>query len=197
MLARGTPGWLLLPWVVGIAGLRRGASPGPLLLLAAAAAATSLFRDPPRDRSSGSVVAAADGIVKAVEPLPDGRTRIVTFMSLLDVHVNRAPVDGVIGSLVRQRGGFAPAFRREAERNERVVWRIESDGALFEVVQIAGALARRIVPYRTPGQRVAQGERIGLIRFGSRVDVYLPAGLQPNVRVGQRLVAGESALVDA
>ncbi len=91
-------------------------------------------------------------------------------------------------------GGYLPAFRKESERNERLVWMLETDLGPVEVVQIAGTLARRIVPYLRVGDRTGRGERMGLIRFGSRVDVYLPAGIAPAVEPGQRMRAGRTRL---
>jgi phosphatidylserine decarboxylase len=115
-------------------------------------------------------------------------------MRIRDVHVNRAPADGVVHELTHHPGSHRPAFRKDSERNERMRWRIETARGDIELVQIAGTVARRIVAYHEPGRRLARGERIGLIRFGSRVDVVLPAGLEPAVQPGQRLRAGISPL---
>ena len=163
-----------------------------------AAGATALtaafFRDPDRSAPARNLLAAADGRVTRVDRRDDGRWRVATYMSLRDVHVNRAPADGVVRSVEHHRGGHLPAFDKDSERNERVRWRIDTAHGELEIVQIAGALARRIVAYRAPGESVGRGERIGLIRFGSRVDVVLPRGLSPAVAVGDRLRAGESRL---
>jgi phosphatidylserine decarboxylase len=91
-------------------------------------------------------------------------------------------------------GGYVPAFNKESEHNERVVWHFDTEIGDVEVVQIAGAVARRIVPYVPRGCKVEQGERIGLIRFGSRVDIYLPEGVEPAVEVGQKTTAGVTRL---
>lgn len=168
-------------------------------LLAAPTAALSagmlwFFRDPQRGPARGRVIAGADGVVQSIEAQPDGRTRVATFMSPLNVHVNRAPVAGVVTSVVRRPGGYRPAFDKDSERNERVVWHFDTEIGDVEVVQIAGALARRIVPYVEAGYTATQGERIGLIRLGSRVDVYLPAGIDAGVEVGQRTFAGWTRL---
>lgn len=153
------------------------------------------FRDPERTGASGKgVLAAADGVVQSIDVQPDGRTRVATFMSPLNVHVNRAPMTGTVKSVARRPGGYVPAFNKESERNERVVWHFDTEVGDLEVVQIAGTLARRIIPYVGVGHSAEQGERIGLIRFGSRVDVYLPPGVEPGVEVGQHTLAGWTRL---
>jgi len=198
-LAAGTPGWLASAWTVsllagGLAARGRLRWSTPLLTAGFSAAATAFFRDPEREPVEGAVLAAADGVVKLVEQRPDGRVRIATYMSLLDVHVNRAPTDAVVRALEHRPGGYRPAFRKDSERNERLAWTLDTPLGELELVQIAGVLARRIVPYRRPGERVRRGERIGLIRFGSRVDLVLPAGIEPAVSVRDRVRAGRTRL---
>jgi phosphatidylserine decarboxylase len=155
--------------------------------------ATWFFRDPERPSGAG-VVAAADGRIRQVRWEPDGRLLISTYLSLRDVHVIRAPLDGVVMGMHYQGGRHVPAFRKDSARNERLTWQIATAAGEVELVQIAGVLARRIVPYRRVGDQVRSGDRIGLIRFGSRVDVRLPAGLQPAVAVGWRMQAGVTRL---
>ncbi|NJP65403.1 MULTISPECIES: phosphatidylserine decarboxylase [Streptomyces] len=152
------------------------------------------FRDPDREIATGRVISPADGVVQSIMPWADGRTRVAIFMSPLNVHVNRAPVAGTVRSLEHVPGGYVPAFNKESENNERVVWHFDSELGDIEMVQIAGTVARRIVPYVPQGCKVEQGERIGLIRFGSRVDVYLPEGIDPAVEVGQPTTAGVTRL---
>jgi phosphatidylserine decarboxylase len=164
------------------------------VLSAGAAAVVLPFRDPDRSLGVGAVLAPADGVVIAVSLRTDGKTAVSIFMRPHDVHVNRAPVDGVVRGLSHQPGGFRPAFSKDAERNERVVWQLDSDHGDLELVQIAGALARRIIPYRRVGERIVQGERIGMIRFGSRVDLVMPPAIEPTVRRGDRVRAGVSRL---
>ncbi|MFF5205354.1 phosphatidylserine decarboxylase [Streptosporangium sp. NPDC000396] len=198
--------------------LARGVSPW-LLPTVAAAAATSLlsrrdrrwalaavpltaltggmlwfFRDPERVPGPARILSPADGVVQSIDPWPDGRTRVAIFMSPLNVHVNRAPLAGTVTSVEHVAGGFLPAFNKDSDKNERVVWHLDTALGDIELVQIAGAVARRIVPYLAAGAKVDRAERIGLIRFGSRVDVYLPEGIAPAVSVGQKTVAGVTAL---
>lgn len=167
------------------------------------------FRDPDRvtPQREGLVIAPADGRIAAIDsvrpPLELGlgtepRTRISTFLSVLDVHITRAPVSGRLVRSVYVPGAFLNAADdRASEENERRAMVIQKpDGTEVAVVQIAGLIARRIVPFVHEGDGVAVGERLGLIRFGSRVDVYLPPGRHALVAVGQRAVAGETVLAD-
>ncbi|MDT0266385.1 phosphatidylserine decarboxylase [Streptomyces sp. DSM 44915] len=198
-LARGASAWLL-PTVataaVSLAKARGSARWAAVAVPSTALAAGMLwfFRDPEREIGQGRVISPADGVVQSIMEWPDGRTRVAIFMSPLNVHVNRAPVAGTVASVQHIPGGYVPAFDKESENNERVVWRFDSELGDLEMVQIAGAVARRIVPYVPQGCKVEQGERIGLIRFGSRVDVYLPEGVEPAVEVGQRTTAGVTRL---
>jgi phosphatidylserine decarboxylase len=152
------------------------------------------FRDPERSPGDGRILASADGVVQTVERQADGRTRVATFMSPLDVHVNRAPISGTVTSVEHRAGGYLPAFDKDSDRNERLVWHFDTELGDIEVIQIAGVLVRRIVPYHSPGTKVERGERIGLIRFGSRVDVFLPPGISPGVAVGDKTQAGVTRL---
>jgi len=204
--------------IPGPLGLARGVSPW-LLPTVVAAAATSLlsrrdrrwalaavpltaltggmlwfFRDPDRTPGAGRILSPADGVVQSIDPWPDGRTRVAIFMSPLDVHVNRAPLAGTVTSMEHVSGGYLPAFNKDSDTNERVVWHLDTALGDLEMVQIAGAVARRIVPYVAEGAKVAKAERIGLIRLGSRVDVYLPEGVAPAVSVGEKTVAGVTSL---
>ncbi|MFF5563754.1 phosphatidylserine decarboxylase [Streptomyces sp. NPDC012623] len=194
-IARGASPWLL-PTVataaIGLARARRSKRAAALAVPATALAAGMLwfFRDPEREITQGRVISPADGVVQSIMPWKDGRTRVAIFMSPLNVHVNRAPLAGTVTSVEHIPGGFVPAFNKESENNERVVWHFDTELGDIEMVQIAGAVARRIVPYLPQGTKVEQGERIGLIRFGSRVDIYLPEGVEVAVEVGQTTTAG-------
>lgn len=164
-------------------------------MLALALLMLNFFRDPERTPGRG-LVAPADGVVQSIDEWEDGRTRVATFMNPFNVHVNRAPLDGVVRLVEHRAGGFVPAFNKESERNERVHWWLDTSIGEVEVVQIAGTVARRIVPYLDAPAKVRKGERIGIIRLGSRVDVYLPEGISPAVKVGDRMVAGETTLAE-
>jgi len=150
------------------------------------------FRDPERTCGQG-VVSAADGTVTHVEQRQDG-VRVNVFMSPLNVHVNRAPLAGRVVSVTHHPGGHVPAFSKDSERNERVVVEWSTDIGSVTTVQIAGSLARRIVPYISAGDEIAKGERFGLIRLGSRLDHHLPAGCESVVRKGDRVIAGVSTI---
>jgi phosphatidylserine decarboxylase len=123
-------------------------------------------------------------------------TRVSIFMSVFDVHINRTPIAGTIRRVVYISGKFLNAdLDKASEENERQHVLVEGpDGTRIGFTQIAGLVARRIVPFVKPGDIVAGGQRIGLIRFGSRVDVYLPAGTAPKIALGQRTLAGETVL---
>jgi len=166
------------------------------------------FRDPVRvtPLRDGLVVAPADGrismIANAAPPAELGlgerpMPRVSIFMSVFDCHVNRSPVAGRIVRMAYRKGLFLNAdLDKASEDNERNAFLIDTGAARLAVVQIAGLVARRIVPFVSEGQAVATGERIGMIRFGSRVDVYLPEGTRPVVSVGQTAFAGETVIAD-
>jgi len=125
-------------------------------------------------------------------------TRVSIFMSVFDVHINRAPIAGTVRRVVYIPGKFVNAdLDKASEDNERQHILLErQDGVKVAFTQIAGLVARRIVPFVKPGDTVARGQRVGLIRFGSRVDVYLPAGTEPKVLMGQKITAGETILAE-
>lgn len=166
------------------------------------------FRDPIRvtPQREGLVISPADGrisqIAQALPPpeleLPaEPMTRISIFMNVFDCHVNRAPVPGRIAKIAYTPGLFLNAeLDKASDDNERNALAIETTSGIVGVVQIAGLIARRIVPFVKQGDTLANGERFGLIRFGSRVDVYLPTHVAPLVGVGQTAIAGETVLAD-
>jgi phosphatidylserine decarboxylase len=178
----------------------------------------AFFRDPLRVTPQGEklVVAPADGLVTLISEVPPPREltlddgsgspalapdpviRISIFMSVFDVHINRAPVGGTVRRVIYIPGKFLNAdLDKASEENERQHILIEqSDGTAIGFTQIAGLVARRIVPFVKPGDILACGQRVGLIRFGSRVDVYLPAGTTPKVLLGQKVIAGETVLAE-
>ncbi|MEO0413371.1 MAG: phosphatidylserine decarboxylase [Verrucomicrobiota bacterium] len=167
------------------------------------------FRDPDRVTPQGEplVVSPADGVVQMIsEAVPpeemglgtEPLMRIAVFMNVFNVHVNRSPVNGEVKTVAYRPGKFFNAsLDKASEHNERQSLRIAmSDGTEIGVVQIAGLVARRIVTETAEGDALTAGQRFGLIRFGSRVDVYLPEGVAPQVCVGQITVAGETVLAD-
>jgi phosphatidylserine decarboxylase len=158
------------------------------------------FRDPERaiPGEPGTVVSPADGhIVEIVDELLDSRMghRISIFLSIWDVHVQRAPVAGRIANVVYHPGRFYAAYRSAASReNEQNIIYIHTPQGTLVFKQIAGAIARRVICWKEEGQMVALGERVGLIRFGSRVDIWLPMEAEVTVRRGQKVKGGESIL---
>lgn len=193
LLARGTAHWVLLPLGVGIALLALAPWPFALALLLLTLFLAHFFRDPERALGEG-LVSPADGTVQRIEEAEDGGAVVVVFMNVHDVHVNRAPCDGTVRRRVHQPGSHVPAWDKESDRNERMTWDLDTPFGDVRVVQVAGLLARRIVPYVEQGARVRKGERIGIIRLGSRVDVHLPPGVAPAVKVGDKVRAGSSTL---
>ncbi|MDR7101262.1 phosphatidylserine decarboxylase [Croceicoccus sp. BE223] len=178
----------------------------------------AFFRDPQRVVPQGEnlVVAPADGMVTLIARVPppaelqldDGAdspgmgsepvTRVSIFMSVFDVHINRSPIAGTVRRVVYIPGKFLNAdLDKASEDNERQHFMVErQDGVRIGFTQIAGLIARRIVPFVKPGDIVGAGQRVGLIRFGSRVDIYLPAGTEPRVLKGQKTVAGETIIAE-
>jgi phosphatidylserine decarboxylase len=174
----------------------------------------SFFRDPVRTTPFGDklIVAPADGLITMiarVPPPPELRgpealadsecTRVSIFMSVFDVHINRSPITGRIRRIAYVPGKFVNAdLDKASEDNERQHFLVEgADGLKIGFTQIAGLVARRIISFVREGDDVEAGQRIGLIRFGSRVDVYLPAGTSPRVLLGQRAIAGETVIAEA
>lgn len=180
--------WLGL-WLMGVGGL------GLALFFA------YFFRDPDRaiPDDECAIVSPADGRVVALAPLeprdPRSPVRISIFLSPLDVHVNRAPMTGRIAAVHHRPGRFLPAMKAEASvANEQTEIRIAGERADLVLKQIAGILARRIVCWKRPGDLVQRGERIGVIKFGSRTDLILPSDVEVLVRVGDRVLGGSTII---
>ena len=188
-------GWEILGW----------------LMLGVTAWVGAFFRDPVRVTPTGGdvVIAPADGLITQIAEVapppeiagPDGLAdplmlRVSIFMSVFDVHINRTPVAGTLRKLVYIPGKFLNAdLDKASEENERQHFVVErADGVRIGFTQIAGLVARRIMPFVSMGTELQVGQRVGLIRFGSRVDVYLPAGTTPQVLLGQRTLAGETVV---
>jgi phosphatidylserine decarboxylase len=160
------------------------------------------FRDPDRNPPTDAtlVLAPADGRVMHAGPAiaphaPAGDwLQVVIFLSPLDVHINRSPVSGRVTDVSYKPGSFRPAYHHDAAANERSEIWIDHDGTPIVVRQIVGMMARRVVCRVQPGQTLAAGDRIGLMKFGSRMDVFMPPGARIAVKVGERTVAGETIL---
>jgi phosphatidylserine decarboxylase len=189
----------LLP-AIGLAAARRPRLAVPFALLAGFFA--YFFRDPDRivPQTANLVVAPADGKVMIAGP-SDGRwspagawKQLTIFLSPMDVHMNRSPVAGRITRIDYRPGTFLPAYKESSNDNElNEIW-IDSGGRTIVFRQVVGILARRIVCRVREGQTVERGERIGLMKFGSRMDVFLPTDAELRVTVGQRVVAGETVV---
>ena len=148
------------------------------------------YRDPERKIEAG-IVSPADGLVQRAE-IKSGMVRLSIFMNVHNVHVNRSPFDGKVLSIKHKSGGYLPAFHKDSDRNERLMTKIETSIGVMKVIQIAGVLVRRIVSYIKPDTEVTKGERIGLIHFGSRVDLlFESAGIEILVKKGDRVLAGQ------
>ncbi len=155
------------------------------------------FRDPERAIPGGPVmVSPADGKVVMIKP-EGGRTRVAIFLNVFDVHVNRTPIAGTITKIEYHPGKFLVASKQEAStQNEQNTLTVEGDGTTVEFSQIAGLIARRIICYQKPGDRVTAGQRIGLIQFGSRVDIVMGPEWKLAVKEGDRVSAGSSVIAN-
>src|SRR5262245_46667443 len=195
-------GWpfVVVPGIVALGlalvGRRRLALP----FAAAAMASAGFYRDPERTIPSvvGGLLAPADGRVLSVEdpvdPFVGPAVRVAIFLSPLDVHINRSPMDAVVMATVYTPGGFAASYDPSAEANERCAIRLQNDHGRVTVVQIAGVVARRIVCRVGSGDKLLAGARLGMIRFGSRTDCYMPRGTEVTVRVGERVTGGTTVM---
>jgi phosphatidylserine decarboxylase len=188
--------------ILALLALAAGWTALGIILVLIALAVTGFFRDPERQapKGEGLIVAPADGKIVGIAGVKSAflgsAKRVSIFLSPLDVHINRTPVEGKIERVTYQRGKFLAAYKDEAsQRNEQnALTIVDSAGRLFGVVQIAGVMARRIVCRAKAGDRLARGERFGLIMFGSRTDAYLPENCQIEVVEGQRVKGGETVL---
>jgi phosphatidylserine decarboxylase len=200
-----------LPFVAALASATVAAGLVGWMIPAVIAGAVTLFttwffRNPSRTipQEAGAIVAPGDGKVIAIEEefepryLKDKSIRLSIFLNVFDVHVNRIPYAGIVEGVHYQPGHFLPANKPEAGlRNEQNALMIQTPaGAQILCVQVAGLIARRIVCWVSPGDRVQRGERFGLIRFGSRMDTFLPVGTSVRVAVGDRVKGGETILGD-
>jgi phosphatidylserine decarboxylase len=196
MIAKGTIHLILTPFLLGIICLLMFPRIKILLFPAIIFFIITVFflvffRDPERIIGDG-VVAPADGKIMSVEE--NDSIKVSTFMNLHNVHVNRAPFDGKIISIEHISGRHVPAYRKESDLNEKVVILMDTEIGRIKIVQIAGVFARRIVPYVKKGDVVMKGQRIGIIRFGSRVDLYLPKNIEIIVKKGENVLAGKTSI---
>jgi len=152
-----------------------------------------VFRDPRRPAGSG-IVAPADGTVREVD---HEKGLVSIYLAIRNVHVTRAPLDGLVSNMVRHPGKHLPAFSKRSPNNERVVVTMDTGIGDVTIIQMSGILARRIVPYVDKGHRVGKADKLGLIRFGSRVDLIMPPGkVVIKATVGQRLRAGVTCVAE-
>ena len=201
--ARGSLEWLIAPPIVLVAVLVGWRVTGDTWMLGAAAGLVAVelffvqfFRDPERQAAPG-FASAADGRVSRIDQVTDPDLgpvdRLCVFMSPVDVHVNRFPIDGTVVSVTHHPGGHIPAWDKDSDRNERVVTLLDTAIGRVKVIQIAGTVARRIVPYIDAGHAATKGERLGLIRLGSRCDLLVPKGsVRWLVQLKQQVHAGST-----
>jgi phosphatidylserine decarboxylase len=186
LLAAVLAGFGLWPWATAAGAL------GVFLLC--------FFRDPERHPGGGpgAVLAPADGRVVRVRSRDDGATEVSIFLSPLDVHVNRAPVSGTLTRVDYHPGRFRPAYDpAAASDNERLRLRIDGHPVALDFQLVTGVLVRRIALWKRQGDDVTRGERLAIMKFGSRVDLWLPAGVAPRVGEGARVRAGETVIAEA
>jgi phosphatidylserine decarboxylase len=204
MLPIAAEGWgfILVPLVLGLLIAWAGWIKVALALGVVAAFMAFFFRDPERTAPSeaGAILAPADGRVVDVrggveDPFVGTAQAVSIFLSPLDVHVNRSPLAGLVVDVAYRPGAKMAAYRPEAsEQNERTVIAIQGESARVVVRQIAGVLARRIVCRVRPGEKLERGERFGLIKFGSRTDLIVPASVRLRVKPGDRVRGGETVM---
>lgn len=183
---------VLLSWWALYGGLWAAALAGLALLVELFF--LQFFRDPERVAAAG-LASAADGRVCRIDQVDDADVgpadRLCVFMSPVDVHVNRFPIDGTVVAVTHHAGGHIPAWDKDSDRNERVVTLLDTAIGRVKVIQIAGTVARRIVPYIEAGHGARKGERLGLIRLGSRCDLLVPKGsVRWLVQLKQQVHAG-------
>lgn len=196
MIAKGTIHLIIVPFLIGIVCLLLFPYSKPMIFLSFIFFIITVFflfffRDPEREIGKG-VVAPADGKIMTIEE--NDSIKVSTFMNLHNVHVNRAPLDGKIISVEHVSGRHAPAYKKRGDLNEKVVVKMDTEIGTIRIVQIAGIFARRIVPYIKKGDAVKKGQRIGIIRFGSRVDLYLPKNIEITVKKGENVLSGKTSI---
>ncbi|MDD5503336.1 MAG: phosphatidylserine decarboxylase [Candidatus Thermoplasmatota archaeon] len=200
-IATGSYNWILFAAIFAVCFSLFGLANLVFLALAAIAwLATAFlmifFRDPERKIGNG-IVSPADGKVSRIDNPEPGYVRVCIFMNVHNVHVNRAPISGKVLSVEHIDGKHIPAFDKDSDANERMIIEMETEIGKVKIVQIAGSFARRIVSYISPGEMVEKGERIGIIKLGSRVDLWLPESkVKLAVSVGEKVRAGETTIAE-
>lgn len=198
MLAKGSFPWILTSITVSVTSLLAYLLLGVPYTGYAALAAFCVtvfflffFRDPERDiiEHDSYMLSPADGRIVDIR-----NRKICIFMNFQNVHVNRAPINGKVHTIEHKKGGYIPAFCKDSHRNERSHTLIETEYGIVEVIQIAGTVTRRIVSYVKEGDYMKQGQRFGMIRFGSRVDVTVPDNFDIIIKKGDRVFAGETVI---
>lgn len=196
--------FIALPAIAGVAAIVIGHGPWSTALgwvfLLLTLALVGFFRDPERTAagSDRTLVSPADGRVLRLSVAADGRTELSIFLSPLDVHVNRSPMDGTLLSAEHRPGKFRPAYHAAApSENEQLRLCIRGELGVVEMNEITGVLVRRIVLYPRPGDRLRRGQRIGIMKFGSRIDLVIPTVYRVLVRAGQRVRGAETVIAEA
>lgn len=188
-LARNCAAWVSVPIFITAALAAVGSWYGSALALVGSIFMLFFHRDPDRIPKGEGMISPADG--RVIDAVPG---RVTIFMGPCDVHVNRAPLDGVVVKTEHIRGGHAPAFLYSAHRNQQNRIYLKTQEGDIELHQITGTLVREIICYVRPGDRVLRGERVGMIRFGSRVEVTIPASFDLMVKNGDKVRAGETII---
>lgn len=188
--------FILPPALAAVALLAAGLRLPALAVAVLAVLVAAFFRDPDRHSEAppGNVLSPADGRVVVAERLDDGRLRLAVFLSLFNVHVARSPVSGHLRECRRIPGPCRAAFRDDAVHNARVQLDIESDAGPVDLSLMAGLVARRVLPWVDAPDDLQRGQRIAIIRFGSRAELFLPSGLELAVETGTRVRAGETVI---
>jgi phosphatidylserine decarboxylase len=199
-IAKGGINWILVPFTFGIMALVPYFITDQLFFVLLAifwflfsGFLLIFFRDPLRipPEDPKLIVAPADGRILNIDKVDRNRIRICTFMNIYNVHVNRMPLDGQIIGIKHKLGGFKPAYDKDSDQNERVEISMQTKLGKVEIIQIAGIVARRIEPYIEEKEKVKRGQRLGIIRLGSRVDVILPRSkVNVLVKTGMNVMAG-------
>lgn len=188
-LARNSRGWISMPLILTAALAAAGSWYMSGAALMGLAFMLFFHRDPDRLPQSEGMLSPADG--RIIQATPE---KVTIFMGLADVHVNRAPLEGTIISLKQRKGSHLPAFMNSASQNQQSRMKIETQDGEMEVCQITGTIVREIVSYVKPGDHVLRGERIGMIRFGSRVETTIPQGYKLQVSLGDSVRAGKTVV---